>query len=256
MLPDLTDALDTSNNPMQFSSRDYGEKASAGTQFAVQKGVDQAQVDDFKADDPTEFDDEVELLAAEFTTQRDAHDARSQFLKFDRFRFQRSLGTEIETIATHGQDGYTIRYKEGDFCNVKKDIKFTSEVRYVCDPHEDFGKPVMLPFEGNLTHSMTEADCHYVFEHRTKYACSQCRSDQVQYIRGTCDSGYRDVHILPKVRSEKCIVVAREFMLADKQTELRVLAGGATFIYGEESFTEACDILHAAMENRFFVGLL
>ena len=162
----------------------------------------------------------------------------------------------IESVEPHGQDGYTIKYKEGDLCNVKNDVKFSAEVRYVCDPKADVGKPAMLPFEGNLTHALTKKDCHYAFEHRSKYACSQCRADQVSYVRSTCSNGLRDVHILAKTRSEKCIVVDREFLLADGTTQLKELKGSTGFVFGEESFTEQCDVMEAAMENVFFVRLL
>lgn len=132
MLPELTDQYEAYTGPA---------------------AVDAGQIALFREDDPEAYEEAMGSLAAEFTLGRDFHDARAQYLKFDRFRFQRSLGTEIESIETHGQDGYAIKYKEGDLCNVKNDIKFSAEVRYVCDPKADVGKPTLLPFEGNLTHA-------------------------------------------------------------------------------------------------------
>lgn len=162
--------------------------------------VDVDQVEDFMEDDPDEYEEEMEELAAHYTIARDIRDARAQYLKFDNFRFQRSLGTEIEEIVTNGGNGYTIKYKEGDYCNVNKELKFSAEVWYVCDPEAGVGKPQMAEFKGNLTHSETAADCHYRFEHRSVYACSQCRPEQVEYVRSACSNGLRDVHILPKER--------------------------------------------------------
>lgn len=47
-------------------------------------------------------------------------------------------------------------------------------------------------------------------------------------------------------------------MLADGETEISELksSSGATFIFGDDTFTEKCDVLQSALENGFFVGLL
>lgn len=57
-------------------------------------------------------------------------------------------------------------------------------------------------------------------------------------MRSTCSNGLRDVHILAKTRSEKCIVVDRQFLLADGTTQLKELKGSTGFVFGEETFTE------------------
>lgn len=78
----------------------------------------------------------------------------------------------------------------------------------------------------------------------------------MEYVRSTCSHGLRDVHILPKQRRESCIVVDREFLLADGETKITELKGGGSFIFGEDTFTEKCDVLHSALENGFFVLVL
>lgn len=71
-------------------------------------------------------------------------------MKIDKFRIQRSLGTQIDSISDISEDGYTIKYVEGDYCNQELGLKFESVIRYVCNQTEEYGKPELEQYSGDF----------------------------------------------------------------------------------------------------------
>ena len=60
-------------------------------------------------------------------------DMLSKQMKFDNFMFLLSLGTEVDDIIDMHDQGYTISYKNGDYCNEQKELRFKAKVNHVCD---------------------------------------------------------------------------------------------------------------------------
>ena len=54
-----------------------------------------------------------------------------------------------------------------------------------------------MSYAGQSGKFETESDCHYVFEWRSKMACSQCLESQVHSIEGPCVDNYRFLHQVP-----------------------------------------------------------
>lgn len=68
-------------------------------------------------------------------------------------------------------------YTNGDICNVESQLTFNSEIRYICDPNIEVGKPVLIKQIGQSGKFSTENDCRSVFEWRSSMACPYCRVD-------------------------------------------------------------------------------
>lgn len=57
----------------------------------------------------------------------------SKVMKFDNFMFLISLGTEIEDIINMHDQGYTMVYSNGDYCNEQKELRFRTVINHICD---------------------------------------------------------------------------------------------------------------------------
>jgi hypothetical protein len=56
-----------------------------------------------------------------------------------------SFGTEIDSLSDFSEeDSFWIKYKNGDLCNLEKEIRFSSKIIYTCDPTVDVGTPVLI----------------------------------------------------------------------------------------------------------------
>ena len=67
-------------------------------------------------------------------------------------------------------------FANGDICDEILDIPYSSEIDFRCLPEDEVGeagdekeRPMFLETD--------EGGCHYKFKWRTKYACSQCKSN-------------------------------------------------------------------------------
>jgi hypothetical protein len=40
-------------------------------------------------------------------------------------------------------------YSDGDYCDREKQVKFSSQILFICDPNIEFGKPVYQSFDEN-----------------------------------------------------------------------------------------------------------
>mmetsp|Transcript_2699 Transcript_2699/g.4564 ORF Transcript_2699/g.4564 Transcript_2699/m.4564 type:complete len:199 (+) Transcript_2699:2370-2966(+) len=121
----------------------------------------------------------------------------------DKFRIQISLGSTIQSIDDVSEQGFTINYANGDVCDKKSSLKYSSKIRFECDIGDEAdlfeeeknrinfqreesggnsGNQALLPqFE-----KYDPEKCHYEFSWKTKWACSQCKSNQVESIEGRC----------------------------------------------------------------------
>jgi len=57
-----------------------------------------------------------------------------------------------------------VKYTGGDLCNKDKNLYFTSQVNYICDPSIDgLGKPELVSIGGNFQLFETQEECHFIF---------------------------------------------------------------------------------------------
>lgn len=103
----------------------------------------------------------------------------------DEFRVQVSLGSVISSIGDLKTTGLRVVFGDGDICDKVTGRLFSSEIDFQCLPESEAEKagdekerPIFLDTE--------DGGCHYKFKWRTKYACSQCKTSQVDTIVGQC----------------------------------------------------------------------
>lgn len=64
-------------------------------------------------------------------------------------RIKKNLGSIISEVSALNQNGYAVKYNEGDICDKALNKRFTSEVRYVCsEKKDDFGWPELISTDG------------------------------------------------------------------------------------------------------------
>lgn len=109
----------------------------------------------------------------------------------DEFRVQVSLGSVISSISDLRKSGLTVTFSDGDICEPVTGTPYSSEIDFRCLPEdeaeeagEEKEKPIFLETD--------DGGCHYKFKWRTKYACSQCKRDQVEAIVGKCELNLTD----------------------------------------------------------------
>ena len=92
-------------------------------------------------------------------------------------------------------------YGGGNACNAALGQSYQSVVKYVCDKRVEFGRPQLVEWpgmHGKKDFEGSQWSCTFVFEWRSRLACSQCTVDQVEQIQGACDGEYRKVQTVPK----------------------------------------------------------
>lgn len=95
-----------------------------------------------------------------------------------------SLGSSVDEIKDLNKDGYRITFSHGDVCNPVTGEMYKSTVNYVCSSSvSDEDEKDYLPGMPTLE---SQGPCTYVFRWVSKYACAQCRSNQVETITGKC----------------------------------------------------------------------
>ena len=192
----------------------------------------------------------------------------------DKFRVQVSIGSKVEAIKDTSGDGFTILYSEGDICNRETGQTFSSQVRYICDPSQSDS------YEPRAPHLVDFVDCQYIFVWQSKYACTQCRSDQAQNIKGKCEAssnvqnkgvstsaredgwsynGIRSIFNSP-VAGERCTIFAREEVKVDGTPVQHFVAdaqGNKRVGYvDKDTVTEECSIYEDLVENSPFVKFI
>eukprot|EP00347_Sterkiella_histriomuscorum_P005033 403358157 len=105
-------------------------------------------------------------------------------------RIKKNLGSLIETVENITRSGYTVRYNQGDICDLESGTKFTSEIQYICDTsNQEYGWPNFIRQEGQ---------CHFVFDWISKYACSHCSNVEVMTVQTPCNGISRTVGYIPQ----------------------------------------------------------
>lgn len=88
------------------------------------------------------------------------------------------------------KEGYIVKYNEGDMCFFRQNaVRFSSEIRFVCDHDEEEGWPMLTRNPDN--------PCHFVFQWRTKLACRHCLLKEVEKVVGPCDWSKREISYIP-----------------------------------------------------------
>jgi len=102
--------------------------------------------------------------------------------RIDKFRILQSLGTHIKEIGKVSTAGYKVTYTGGDVCEHKVGINYETEINYICDKKVEFGRPKLLDWPGKSGKIDLEKEkpCTFIFEWRSKRACSQCTANDVE----------------------------------------------------------------------------
>ena len=108
-----------------------------------------------------------------------------------------------------------IQYEHGDICNKETGARYKSQISFTCDmgngdPSYQMRKPTHL--------WVNEETCLYGFEWKMKFACTQCRKNQVDALPGQCvesereegsllenGAGFRKTHYKP-LEGANCII--------------------------------------------------
>lgn len=90
-----------------------------------------------------------------------------------------------------------------------------------------------------MSNPQTPEECSFHFVHRSRYACSQCRQDQVRFIKDKCSKeGRREVQIVPK-EGTQCVIFPEELVKIDGKPVETYIADGigqyAAFFYDSPS---------------------
>lgn len=48
-------------------------------------------------------------------------------------KVKRNLGSIILNVTKFSQDGYTVKYSQGDICDAQSEERYSSEVKYICN---------------------------------------------------------------------------------------------------------------------------
>lgn len=105
-------------------------------------------------------------------------------------KVKKNLGSLIQSIGNFSLAGYTVNFHEGDICDPDSKQRYSSEMRYVCsDASEELGWPEYIGNGGGK--------CHYIFQWRSKWACSQCTTKQIKSIATSCQEGERRIGNIP-----------------------------------------------------------
>lgn len=132
-------------------------------------------------------------------------------------------------------------YSGGDACNQQKRLAFSSEIRYVCDPSVEVGKPVLVKQAGLKGTFDTAEDCHFVFEWRSKMACPHCSLDQVHSVKGICIDGFRKIQTL--VNNDTLCVLHPKNMKFDGSTLIEAGSLSVPLVYAHEATqNEVCEL--------------
>ena len=120
----------------------------------------------------------------------------------DQFRVQISLGSTIESISEITENGLTVTFENGDICDSSTGQKYTSQINFLCDQDDndneytDWNKQDTSNNNINNDHKQShqpilpeflkKEECHFTFNWRSKFACSQCRIEQLDFVVGQC----------------------------------------------------------------------
>lgn len=111
-------------------------------------------------------------------------------------KIKKNIGQIIESVGNFSDDGFTVRYKDGDVCDHESGTRFTSQINYVCNNStKDIGWPVL---------SHVENKCHFVFQWESYYACPQCKESQTKTVKSSCEKNGQRTFI--NIPMDKCVV--------------------------------------------------
>lgn len=135
-----------------------------------------------------------EFVKQSFDEHKDMFDDR---VFIDEFRVQVSLGSVISSISELKTTGLKVRFSDGDVCDKATGGLYSSEIDFQCLPEEE-AEQAGDEKEAPIFQGTEEGGCHYKFKWRTKYACSQCKTNQVDTIVGKCKQIQDDDLLSPK----------------------------------------------------------
>lgn len=127
--------------------------------------------------------------------------------KLNNFRVLKNLGSRITKVIVFDEEdhtGYQAFYNEGDECLADKSKKYSSRVKYQCDPDgqngiNDYPKMVVNGEYQGIN------QCKFDFVWFSKFACSPCRLDQVNLFENFCRKGHSEIHATRKP-GENCVI--------------------------------------------------
>ena len=97
---------------------------------------------------------------------------------FEAVRRTINLGSEIEKVR-YTDYGFDVLFHYGDNCDIFGKERFSSSIKFICDPSEGDGWPKMIPEDG-------DNQCHRAFEWRTASVCKQCTNKDVKLVHEEC----------------------------------------------------------------------
>eukprot|EP00347_Sterkiella_histriomuscorum_P014373 403361116 len=159
-------------------------------------------------------------------------------------KIKKNLGQVVSNVQNFTQNGFSIYFGQGDICEHTTQKRYTSQINYVCQNEtEEIGWPI---FSGK------QGDCHYIFEWKSYYACSQCTDKQIKTVMSSCNNGQRTYVNIP---NDKCIIETTDGEYLSVYEQLLPSSKSVNFVR-KQQYNEACQSHDEFLVNPMLQGLV